>query len=196
MTFFKKIFSKKSSKEEIKDSQPETNFSLEDFFVQTYINNGGKFIYCTNTLEVKEAVKNICYEKGWLSLSLIQNDLKEFVQQKEIEIVNELNTKHPLFTNCEALIAENGSILFSSNQVKSHKLVTLHDDFIVFATTSQLVKSMDNSLTYIKTKYSNREIPTNISAIKKYSFTKNEDDFMNYGNFNAKRVFLILLEDL
>ena len=43
-------------------------------------------------------------------------------------------------TTCESLIAKNGSILFSSNQIKEKKLNELPSKFIVFATTSQLTR--------------------------------------------------------
>ena len=43
--------------------------------------------------------------------------------------------------------------MFSSNQLKEHKISELSENFIVYATTSQLVKTKGESLTGIKTRY-------------------------------------------
>ena len=97
--------------------------------------------------------------------------------------------------NCEHLIADNGDILFSSNQLKSTKLSEMPENFIVYATTSQLVNDTGEGLTGIKTHYKGN-LPTNISAVKNYIINKNDDNFLNYGNSNSKNLYLLLLEDL
>ena len=106
-----------------------------------------------------------------------------------------LSSDVPVFINCEHLIADNGDILFSSKQLKSIKLSQMSQDFIVYATTSQLVKDMGQGLTGIKIHHKN-DLPTNISAIKNYNINKNDDNFLNYGNSNSKNLYLLLLEDL
>ena len=68
-------------------------------------------------------------------------------------------------------------------------------NFIVFATTSQLIKSKDNALSSIKHRFS-KAIPSNISAIKDYMPHKKDPNFLNYGNTNSKNLYLLLLEDL
>ncbi|MFB0924485.1 MAG: hypothetical protein QMB65_04265, partial [Vicingaceae bacterium] len=101
----------------------------------------------------------------------------------------------PFFTTCEHLISDNGDILFSSNQLITHKISSLTDDFIVFAKTSQFVKDRGEGLTGIKTNCK-ESIPTNISAVRKYRIEKEDDNFLNYGNSNSKNLYLLLLEDL
>ena len=86
-------------------------------------------------------------------------------------------------------------ILFSSNQLKSIPLKDFSSNFIVFATTSQLVKDTGQGLTGIKAKCKNN-LPTNISSIKNYNMDNNDDNFLNYGNNNSKNLYLLLLEDL
>ena len=55
-----------------------------------------------------------------------------------------------LFTTCESLIANDGSLLISSNQIAEKKLVELPENFIVFATTSQFVNTISEGLQGIK----------------------------------------------
>ena len=41
-----------------------------------------------------------------------------------------------------------------------------------------------------------KNFPTNISSIKSYVPERVDEDFLNYGNNNAKSLYLLLLEDL
>ena len=196
MSIFKKIFNIKSesSKDKEVKKQP-VNLSLDDSFVHYFIEKGGKFIYCTKENEVKEILSKIVNENNWKELVCINNKLEKLATNKDITISNDLNYSAPFLTSCEHLIADNGDILFSSNQLKSKKIADLSDHFIVYATTSQLVKNTGQGLTGIKTNCKDN-IPTNISAVKNYSIKKNDDNFLNYGNSNSKNLYLLLFEDL
>ncbi|MDC1354195.1 hypothetical protein N8259_03340 [Polaribacter sp.] len=83
----------------------------------------------------------------------------------------------------------------SSNQLKSKKITEFSENFIIYASTSQIVKDTGQGLTGIKTS-SKQNLPTNISAIKNYTLKKNDDNFLNYGNSNSKNLYLLLFEDL
>lgn len=193
MNFFKKIFGGNQQEEELKN-QP-VNLSLDDSFVHHFIEKGGKFLYCTSTEEVVANLQNILRENNWKELVCTDYDLPKFLTSIEVNIDDNLKASAPFFTTCEHLIADVGDILFSSNQLKSKKLPQLSDHFIVYATTSQLVKNTGEGLTGIKTNFKGN-IPTNISAVKKYTINKNDDNFMNYGNSNSKNLYLLLFEDL
>ena len=91
------------------------------------------------------------------------------------------------------LIAEEGSILFSSKQIKQHKPNELPVNIIVLATTSQILGAKSDGLSAIKKKYE-RDYPTNITTIKYFEKAK-EEDFTQYGS-SAKNLYLLLLEDL
>ena len=94
------------------------------------------------------------------------------------------------FSTCENLIADEGSILFSSNQFKHNKPNELPTNMLVFATTSQIVKSKGDGLRFIKQKY-DKEYPTNITTIKYFEEVK-EQDFLHYGSCH-KNLYLILI---
>ena len=118
-----------------------------------------------------------------------------FLEKSNVNVQTEVDKEKPFFTKCEHLISDNGDILFSSNQLITHKISSLTDDFIVFAKTSQFVKDRGEGLTGIKTNCK-ESIPTNISAVRKYRIEKEDDNFLNYGNSNSKNLYLLLLEDL
>ena len=195
MSFFKKIFNL-SAKEGTNELQSqEENLSIDEVFVHNFVAKGGMFLYCLNKTELTTTLNDILKENNWSQISLLNNSLSSFFKNKEVNFVEEFDENIPVFSVCEYLISDNGGILFSSNQLKSTKLSEMPQNFIVYATTSQMVKSMRQALTGIKKRYK-ENLPKNISAIKNYAVNKNEDNLLNLGNTNSKNLYLLLLEDL
>ena len=196
MNFLKKLYKsyKKSSEEKLINEQ-EVNLSLDDSFVHNFINKGGKFLYCTSIDEVSNNLKHILQENNWNQITCSDFDLLKIAKKLDINIQKNPSKSIPFFTSCEHLIANNGNILFSSNQLASNKLNSHSEHFIVYATTSQLVKDMGEGLTGIKTHFSGN-IPTNISSTTNYNIDAEDDSFLSYGNSNSKNLYLVLFEDL
>lgn len=196
MSLFKKLFNLSSKQEkEVVKKQP-VKLSLDDSFVHNFINKGGKFLYCTSTDEVKKNLKNIFTENNWNQVCLLDETLTSLLSNVNVSLSKDSAKDTIVFTTCEHLIADNGHILFSSNQLRSKKLSDYSDDFIVYAKTSQLVKNTGEALTGIKTNCKDN-LPTNISAIKNYKQQEQqlEESFLEYGNTNSKRLYLLLFED-
>jgi hypothetical protein len=195
MNLFKKLFNSPKEKVTEEKSLDLQNLPLDQVFVENFIKNSGKFLYCNTLQEVLINLNNIVQENAWETISCNDFDLLKLIKTLNIKTTNKLSKQYPTFLSCEHLIAENGSILFSSNQLKDHKIPDLSEHFIVYATTSQIVKSKGDSLTGIKTRYQGN-IPNNIGAIKNYNLNFKNDDFMSYGNTNSKNLYLLLFEDL
>lgn len=196
MIFLKKIFKFSSETPEDKMAKEQkVILSLDDSFVHHFIEKGGKFLYCTKKKEVISHLQNIIEENNWKEIACVDKKLSTYIKNTEVSIKADLNYSAPFLTSCEHLIADNGDILFSSNQLKSNKISSLSDHFIVYATTSQLVKNTGQGLTGIKTNFK-KNIPTNISSVKNYTINKSEESFLNYGNSNSKNLYLLLFENL
>lgn len=194
MSFFKKIFN--IPKKEIqKIKKQEVSLSLDDLFVHNFIEKGGKFLYCLKEEEVLSNLKYIFSENNWEEILVLDKKLASFCTNLEQKTLHNFNSETPVLTTCEHLLADNGEILFSSNQLKSTKLSEFPESFVVFATTSQLVKDKGEGLTGIKYNHKGN-LPTNISSIGNYTIHKNDDNFLNYGNSNSKNLYLLLLENL
>jgi L-lactate utilization protein LutC len=194
MEFFKKLFNRANNKDkEIKEQ--EVDLSLDDLFVHNFIKKGGKFLYCLKKNEVIENVEKILLENNWNKILVTNIVLLPFLDETAIAIHSNFKQSIPYFTTCEHLVADKGDVLFSSNQLKSTKLSELSENFIVYATTSQIVKNTGEALTGIKTSSKNL-LPNNISSVKDYEINKKDDNFLNYGNSSTKNLYLLLLEDL
>ena len=194
MKYLKKLFNI-PIKEDKEIQRQEVDLSLDDLFVHNFIEKGGKFLYCLEKSEVETNIKNILSENNWNNLLVTNTKLLPFLNEKGVLVVSNYQKTVPYLTTCEYLIADNGDILFSSNQLKSTKLSELSENFIVYATTSQLVKNTGEALTGIKKSYK-ESLPTNISSVKDFEINKKDDNFLNYGNSSSKNLYLLLLEDL
>ncbi|OAB76193.1 LUD domain-containing protein [Cochleicola gelatinilyticus] len=201
MGLFKRLLNPnyKSSEEKSKNSDhgkyyPDEKLPLDEKFTFNFNRNGGKFLYCETSEEVMEAFDNILLENDWYEKDVfcINQQLTSKFDGFNLNFVK--NTNAPFFVStCEALVAANGSILLSSNQIKEKKLKELPFNIIIFATTSQLIETISEGLRKIKDQ-SGTHIPTNITTIQDFE-TEKEKDFMSYGS-STKNLYLLLLEDL
>lgn len=202
MSFFKKLFgisddTSKNNGESEDNKSPyltEANTPIDEMFMLNFKKNGGKFVYCDSLEEISENFINILEENDWFEKEAIcfDNRLHYLLDDNKI---NRNDVKEPSFLlcSCETLIAQNGSILFSSNQLKEFKPEELPNNLVVFATTSQLVGNKSDGLSYINQKYTTNR-PTNITTIT-YFQKPEEEDFLNSGSC-YKNLYLLLLEDL
>jgi L-lactate utilization protein LutC len=199
MSLFRKIFgsSNDTSSEENQseyNNSKASNLPVDEQFTFNFKKNGGKFLYCENLAEVKEQFENILEENEWFESEALCFEPKLFNLLDE----NKLNYNNPsepkfILASCENLIADEGSVLISSNQIKHFKPNELPDNIVILATTSQILETKSDGLRVIKKKY-DKDYPTNITTIKYFEKAK-EEDFLTYGS-SAKNLYLLLLEDL
>jgi hypothetical protein len=199
MSLFKKIFGTGDASGEEKatdnrDFLPENQLPIDELFTQNFRRNGGKFIYCDSLSDMHEQFLNVLEENDWFECEVLCFEPKLYSLLDENRLLYN-NPKNPKFllATCESLVADEGSILFSSKQIKQNKPNELPDNMIIYATTSQLLGNKTDCLRQIKKKY-DRDYPTNITAIKYFEKAK-EEDFLHYGSV-AKNLYLLLLEDL
>jgi hypothetical protein len=200
MSLFRKFFgsgndsSDEEKESEFNDMKAAFSAPADEKFTFNFKKNGGKFLYCENLTEVKDHFEHILEENDWFESEAVCFEPKLFSMLDE----NKLNYNNPanpkfLLASCENLIADEGSILFSSNQIKQHKPNDLPVNIVILATTSQILESKSDGLRAIKKKY-DKDYPTNITTIKYFEKAK-EEDFLQYGSA-AKNLYLLLLEDL
>ncbi len=203
MNLFKRFLNPKSKADQEQDIpesadrgkyMPEVKLPTDERFMLNFKNNGGKFLYCVDDAEIQEAFDNILMENDWYEKECccFDDQLKSKFKGFNLDFNKSANAEFYLST-CEFLVANDGSILISSNQIKERKLHDLPANFIILASTSQLIDTIGEGLRGIKYK-NKQQIPSNITTIKNFE-TKKEGDFMSYGS-STKNLYLLLLEDL
>ena len=201
MSLFRKLFG--NSAEDINNNDiqdvkspyaPDAILPVDEQFTFNFKGNGGKFIYCENLVEVLENFENILAENDWFECNTQCYDKRLFYLLDDNKLTYN-NLSNPVFflSSCENLIADEGSILFSSTHLKHFKPNELPTNMIIFATTSQIVQSKSDGLRRIKNTH-DKNYPSNITAIKYFKEAK-EQDFLHYGSC-PKNIYLLLLEDL
>lgn len=202
MSIFKKIFGNSSSDDsgEAKDNDfnpyndANSQLPVDEYFTHNFKKNGGKFLYCENTAELNEQFENILEENDWFESEALCIEQRLFQMLDDNNIVYKgVTSPKFLLTTCESLIAEEGSVMFSSNQIKQNKPHDLPINIVVVAATSQIVSTKSDGLREIKKRYTS-DYPTNITTIKYFEKAK-EEDFLHYGS-SQKNLYLLLLEDL
>lgn len=207
MSLFRKLFGKKnddSQKVEKTNTRgkymPEIKLPVDERFTVNFTQNGGKFLYCENLDEVYATLNKILVENNWQekSVLLLDDNLQDLFKNTDLNPTKKVMRSDFFLTTCENLIADDGSLLISSNQIAEKKLKELPINFVVYATTSQIVENIGEGLRLIKSKHKDK-IPTNITTIKHFKSEddnkESEKDFLTYGS-SSKNLYLLLLEDL
>lgn len=203
MSLFRKIFGPKSddSQDHIKSEErskymPDIQLPVDERFTINFKANGGKFLYCENKSEVNENFRLIIDENDWQDekVMILDKRLQDQFKSFNLDITKKSSEGAYFFTTCEYLIANDGSLLISSNQIAEKKLKELPANFVIFATTSQFVETISEGLRGIKDKNKDK-IPTNITTIKHFKASSDDNDFLSYGS-STKNLYLLLLEDL
>ena len=200
MSLFKKLFGSGSdSSDGNKDKEaspfnPESTIPIDELFTFNFKKNGGKFLYCENLDEVKDHFINILEENDWFECEALclESKLYNLLDENKLNYTDSKNPKF-ILASCENLIADEGSVLLTSNQIKQYKPNELPANMVILATTSQILETKSDGLREIKKRY-DKDYPTNITTIKYFEKAK-EEDFLNYGSA-AKNLYLLLLEDL
>lgn len=199
MKFFNNLFkgnprtnkSKEDQEREQSKFMPKVKVAIEERFIINFIDNGGKFLYSENYNELNENLSLILKENNWIKedLLIINNKIKSNYKLPNSIKVNQENPKC-FVTDCENLIANDGSVLISSNQIEEKNLSDFPNNLIILSDTKKFKNNIGEGLAEIKSK--SKKIPSNITTIKNFHISQ-EKGFLSYGT-NAKNLYLILLE--
>jgi len=166
----------------IKEESQEVHFARKFSFC------GGRFLYCESSEQalnfLKEIIKENSIERFWCPDTRLQIYLRSlstaFDKTPEKEYFN--------LIFCEYLIAKDGSVMLSSDQMGGWKLFELSSHFIILASSRQIVSTIDDALRRIKAFKGNR-IPTNITTIR------GNEPGVFYSESQKKNIYLLLTDD-
>ena len=152
--------------QEVSKFMPEKKLPIDEMFITNFKNNGGKFLYCEDENDLQETFIKILKENNWN---------KEDVYVKNTDLLNRFhisNSKNKAseaeyyLATAEYLIANTGALLVNSDQIGEKKLDELPYNFIMVATTSQLLETIGEGLQLIKLRKDT--LPSNITTMKTF----------------------------
>ena len=203
-SFFRKLLGIKDKdlhpEQEIKDI-PIESFSDEvdevpsdEEFAENFTNTGGKFIHCISQDEVLSTLKDIISENNWDEALSFEEEIGLLLNKIDISYSNKTGANSALFTTCEALIANDGSILISSNQLKGRKLSNLPYDFVILAKAERIIHDRSEGLGSIISRYG-KNVPSGITTIKGPKTVTGTNNILDSGSLNnSKNIYLLLVE--
>ena len=204
MNFLKRLFGKSEENKsgntkkdpDLSKFTPEPKLPIDEMFTKNFTDNGGKFLYCENEEELQQSYLDILKENNWLESEFYCHTKSLQKRFNRADSLKANSTEATYFiTTCEYLIANTGALLVTSNQIGEKKLSELPYNFVVLATTSQILETIGEGLQLIKQK-NKKTIPSNITTLKNFKVQQSgQEDFMTYGS-PSKNLYLLLLEDL
>jgi len=193
LSLFKKIVSKltnqpepeeKQSLEKLGDSLK--NADLDYKFAQLFTHSGGFFNYCADEAEALQTLNQILKIEGINSVFCCDKDLQGFLNVVKTNYTSELESRNDAaFITCEYLIAYDGRIMLSHNNILHYHSSRLPEKIIIMANVSQIVNNLNDAMGKIK-RTGNIKNLTSISG--------NHSKLDPAANNNTK-LFLLLLED-
>ncbi|WP_374463438.1 LUD domain-containing protein [Chryseobacterium sp.] len=193
MNLFKRIVSKltnqpeeeeKQSLEKLGDSLK--NADLDYKFAQLFTHSGGFFNYCADEAEALQTLNQIIKIEGIHNLFCWDKELQNFLNVVKTSYTSELQQSNDAaFITCEYLIAYDGRIMLSHNNILHYHSSMLPDKIIIIANVSQIVNNLNDAMGKIKRN-------GNIKNLTSISGSQSKMD--SSSNSNTK-LFLLLLED-
>ena len=162
------------------------NADLDYKFAQLFTHSGGFFNYCADEAEALQTLNHILKIEDIKSVFCWDHDLKNFLNVVDIPYTTELELFNDCaFITCEYLIAYDGRIMLSHNNILHYHSSRLPEKIVIMANVSQIVTNLNDAMAKIKRNGNIRNL-TSISGGNSKLDTANKDN---------TKLFLLLLED-
>ncbi|MFP3595908.1 LUD domain-containing protein [Chryseobacterium sp. SIMBA_029] len=193
MNLFKKIVSKLTNQPEEDDKQSLEklgdslkNADLDYKFAQLFTHSGGFFNYCADEAEALQTLNQIVKIEDIHNIFCWDKELQSFLNVVKKPYTSEMEYSNDVaFITCEYLIAYDGRIMLSHNNILHYHSSKLPNKIIVMANVSQIVNNLNDAMGKIKRN-------GNIKNLTSISGGKSNMDTSSTTN---TKLFLLLLED-
>lgn len=192
MSLFKKLVSKIMNQPE--EEQPDVtkladqlrDADLDYKFAQLFTHSGGFFNYCADESEALQTLNQIIKIEQVKDVFCWDQDLRNFLDVIKTPYTPELTEQNDAaFITCEYLIAFDGRIMLSHNNILHYHSSRLPSKIIIMANVSQIANNLNEAMMKVK-RAGNLKNLTSISGSQSKLDTPNKDN---------TKLFLLLLED-
>ncbi|NRS90977.1 hypothetical protein HNQ03_000042 [Chryseobacterium sp. 16F] len=162
------------------------NADLDYKFAQLFTHSGGIFNYCADESEALQTLNKIVKIEGISSAFCCDPDLQKFLDVINVSYDENLELFHDVaFITCEYLIAYDGRIMLSHNNIKHFHSSRLPEKVIIMANLSQIATNLNEAMAKIKRN-------GNFKNLTSISGSQNK---LDSSSGNATKLFLLLIED-
>jgi len=159
------------------------------------------FHVCANVSEAIQHVKKLAAEGGWKKVGRHRGELTDAVARElslaEVQTdrgyaVTDLESCDAGLTECEALVAQTGSVMVSAPSAGGRALSVLPPHHVVLARRSQMVPDLTAALQHVQEKFKDK-FPSFISFISGPSRTGDIERILVLGAHGPKKLTILLL---
>lgn len=192
MSLFKKFVNKIMNQSE--EEEPDVtkladqlrDADLDYKFAQLFTHSGGFFNYCADESEALQTLNQIIKIEQINDVFCWDQDLRNFLDVIKCKYSPELTEDNDAaFITCEYLIAFDGRIMLSHNNILHYHSSRLPSKIIIMANVSQIASNLNEAMMKVK-RTGNLKNLTSISGSQSKLDTPNKDN---------TKLFLLLLED-
>ena len=192
MSLFKKFVNKIMNQPE--EEEPDvtkladqlSDADLDYKFAQLFTHSGGFFNYCADESEALQTLNQIVKIEQINNVFCWDQDLRNFLDVIKTTNSPELTEENDAaFITCEYLIAFDGRIMLSHNNILHYHSSRLPSKIIIMANVSQIASNLNEAMMKVK-RAGNLKNLTSISGSQSKLDTPNKDN---------TKLFLLLLED-
>jgi hypothetical protein len=159
---------------------------LDYKFAQLFTHSGGFFNYCADESEALQTLNQIIKIEQISNVFCWDQDLRNFLDVIKCNYSPELSEDNDAaFITCEYLIAFDGRIMLSHNNILHYHSSRLPGKIIIMANVSQIASNLNEAMMKVK-RAGNLKNLTSISGSQSKLDTPNKDN---------TKLFLLLLED-
>lgn len=192
MSLFRKLVNKIMNQPE--EEEPDVtkladqlrDADLDYKFAQLFTHSGGFFNYCADESEALQTLNQIIKIEQINNVFCWDQDLRNFLDVIKTQYSPELSEENDAaFITCEYLIAFDGRIMLSHNNILHYHSSRLPSKIIIMANVSQIASNLNEAMMKVK-RAGNLKNLTSISGSQSKLDTPNKDN---------TKLFLLLLED-
>lgn len=162
----------------------------------------GQFVACKNADDAREKFERLCRERAWTKIATHRAPLCNAVVPAEKSPLitdsgydkNTLGAAEVGVSECECLVAQTGSVMFSTRASGGRALSILPPVHIVLAKRSQLVGDIGEAYALVRAKYGDN-LPDCMGFITGPSRTGDIERILVLGAHGPKELFVFLIEE-
>ncbi len=169
----------------------------EVIFAQELNKVSGKFVYCEDEKSLIEQLWALIEARDWKKVACWDKNIQDILRKNQFPFVatdDDFANVETSITECEAIIARNGSIMVTSAGASGRRLSIYPHYHIVIAYSSQLVMDLKDAFKNIQKKYADR-LPSNITVITGPSRTADIEKTLVLGAHGPKELFVFFVDD-
>jgi L-lactate dehydrogenase complex protein LldG len=131
---------------------------VEIQFAESFLHNGGNFVLCNGRIELMETILGVCDAHNYTDLVCVDKNLSAFLDEFEFPHQSIYDPEQDtdlqvVMIPCECLIAHNGAVIVSNDNLFQPSLLQVTRNLIVVAHTHQMVFDYNEALAFLRSQH-------------------------------------------